>query len=141
MAFAPPDVGLSLPWRHHFIQHAVGTDADLEFALEGLEVQVAGVVLLMAISSTMFTSLRTGALSARASAPVRFSTPFSRAAAAAPRLPGRQQHVANLLDNPKSNRDLRPSENMATHHGLLILASLVYCLEVGGYHVGITFSS
>ena len=38
---------------------------------------------LMAIRRTMFKSLRTGALSARASAPVRSSTPFSRAAAAA----------------------------------------------------------
>ena len=31
--------------RHHFIEHAVGPDADLELVLERLEVQVAGVVL------------------------------------------------------------------------------------------------
>ena len=31
--------------RHHFVQHAVGLDADAEFVLERLEVQVAGVVL------------------------------------------------------------------------------------------------
>ena len=31
--------------RHHLVQHAVGLDADLEFVLERLEVQVAGVVL------------------------------------------------------------------------------------------------
>ena len=31
--------------RHHFIEHAVGTDADFELVLERLEVQVAGVVL------------------------------------------------------------------------------------------------
>ncbi len=31
--------------RHHFVQHAVGLDADAELVLERLEVQVAGVVL------------------------------------------------------------------------------------------------
>ena len=31
--------------RHHLVEHAVGADADLELVLEGLEVQVAGVVL------------------------------------------------------------------------------------------------
>ncbi len=31
--------------RHHFVQHAVGLDANAEFVLERLEVQVAGVVL------------------------------------------------------------------------------------------------
>ena len=31
--------------RHHLVEHAVGTDADLELVLERLEVQVAGVVL------------------------------------------------------------------------------------------------
>ncbi len=30
--------------RHHFIEHAVGLDANAEFVLEWLEVQVAGVI-------------------------------------------------------------------------------------------------
>ena len=31
--------------RHHLVQHAVGTDADFELILEGLEVDVAGLIL------------------------------------------------------------------------------------------------
>ena len=32
-----------------------------------------------------------------------------------PRLPGRQPHVANLLDNSNARKDLTPPDNMATH--------------------------
>ena len=58
--------------RHHFVQHAVGADADFELVLERLEVQVAGV-LANRQQQHHVQQLPHRALSARASTLVRSS--------------------------------------------------------------------